>query len=168
MNSGRCPVTKKYREWLYIHCYPKSDRDPTGVGIQVTKGAAEDAIASIVDGHMTFVAPIPRGERLEALFTWSDGLTKRLSADWDPQNASPDLNMEVVKGLSAPPPAHPDMVSVLCACQKSERKTDNCQSLIAEPDPDCARTYAGKCAEMLACAEGNPLHPPRCGSGYHC
>ncbi len=167
MNSGRCPITRKYREWLYITCYPRPDypKDPTGVGLQVTAGGQGDAITTVLGGRMTLVAPIPRGEKLEALFTWSDGLSKRLVVDWDPQNVAPYLRMEPEKAQKAAPPAHPEWGDALCACHKSERHVADCHDLVAEADSDCMRSYLGQCAEVLACTEGNPLFAPKCESG---
>jgi hypothetical protein len=167
MNSGRCPVTKKYREWLYINCYPNSDKHPRGVALQVIAGGQGDAITTVLDGHMTLVAPMVRGERIEALFTWSDGLTKRLIVEWDAQEVAADLHMDPEKTLKATPSAHPEVVENLCACHKSERKATDCRELIAQEDADCTRTYPDKCALLLACAEGNPLYPPRCEAGSY-
>ena len=167
MNSGRCPVTRKYREWIYITCYPRSDypKDPTGVGLEVTAGGQGDAITTVLGGRMTLVAPIPRGEKLEALFTWSDGLTKRLVVDWDPQNSAPYLRMEPEKERKAEPPSHPEWYDALCACHKSERQVTDCHGLVAQADPDCMRSYVGQCAPVLGCAEGNPLFAPKCEAG---
>ncbi|MFZ5892037.1 MAG: alginate O-acetyltransferase AlgX-related protein [Myxococcota bacterium] len=164
MNSGRCPITKKYREWLYVSCFPKSERDPSGLGLQVLSEQA-DAITSLIDGRMILVAPIPRGERLEVLFSWSDGLSKRLIVDWDARGAAPDLRMELEKTRTARAPDHPDLMKALCNCHQNERQRANCHDLIAQPDPDCFRSYSGQCKELLACAEGNPLFPPRCLAG---
>lgn len=167
MNSGRCPTTRKFREWIYITCYPRPDypKDPRPVGLQVTAGDQGDGIASVVDGRMTLVAPLLPGANLEALFTWSDGLTKRLVVDWDAANTAPNLHMDPEKTRKAQSPAPPSAYDALCACHKSERKVSDCHELIAQADPDCLRTYAGKCAETLACAEGNPIFPPSCEAG---
>ena len=167
MNSGRCPVTKKYREWVYITCYPRPDypKDPVGVGLQILAGGQGDAITTVVDNRMTLVAPIPPGQNLEALFTWSDGVTKRLVVDWDPKNAAPYLRMEPEKQTKAAALPHPEVTDALCVCHKSVRQVTHCGDLIAEADPDCMRTYAGQCAEALACAEGNPLFAPKCEAG---
>jgi hypothetical protein len=167
MNSGRCPVTRKYREWLYITCYPRTDypKDPVPVGLQVVKGGLGDAVTTLVGGRLTFVAPIPPGENLEALFTWSDGLTKRLVVDWDPKNVAPYLRMDPEKSAKAEPPTHPSFFDALCACHKSERQSNDCTDMVAEADPDCMRSYAGSCAETLACAEGNPVFAPKCPAG---
>lgn len=162
--SGGCPVTKKYREWLYIRCFPSSPRAPQGVGLQVVSGGLGDALAWVSGGQMTLVAPIPTGSNLEALFSWSDGKTKRLRVSWDAQGRAPELSMAPDTSAHAEAP-NAAAAARICACYQAANPGADCGALIASPDATCVDTYANDCPRLLACAEGDALSPPRCPSG---
>jgi hypothetical protein len=164
-SGPRCPVTKKYREWLYVTCYPKRAAEPTPIGARVLRGSVVDSIVSVNDGRLTLVAPIPKDQPYEAVFTWSDGASKRLIVEWDPAGAAPDMRMVQEPTERAEPPASPDASAKICGCFRRETNAEDCRELIAQPDPDCAAAYAGDCTKMLACAEGHALYPPRCAPG---
>jgi len=163
--SSGCPVTKKYREWLYIRCYPGSPKAAQGTGIQIVSGGLGDAIAWVHGGKMTLVAPIPTGSNLEALFSWSDGKTKRLRVVWDAQGLAPEMSMAVDDSTPAATPADAKAAERVCACHQGAHPGTNCDSLIANADPNCVESYAKDCAGLLACAQGDALYPPRCPAG---
>ncbi len=160
--SSGCPVTKKYREWLYIRCFPSSAKAAQGTALQVVQGG--DALAWVSDGQMTLVAPIPTGSALEALFTWSDGKTKRLRVSWDAKGSAPEMSMAVDSSAAAAPP-NARAAERVCACYQAAHPGANCGALIANPDANCIETYATDCSGLLACAQGDPLYPARCADG---
>jgi hypothetical protein len=162
--SSGCPVTKKYREWLYIRCFPASSKAPRGVGLQVLGGDLGDSLSWVQDGEMTLVAPVVAGQSLEALFSWSDGKTKRLRVQWDAAGSAPDLSMALESGSVASMPGDPAAAAKICACYQSEQ-LGKCGAIIANADASCVETYGADCKQLLACAEGNPLAPPRCAPG---
>ncbi|HEX2871433.1 MAG TPA: hypothetical protein VHP33_09260 [Polyangiaceae bacterium] len=163
--SGGCPVTKKYREWLYIRCYPADAKAAQGTGIQVVSGGLGDAIAWVHGGKMTLVAPIPPGSNLEALFSWSDGKTKRLRVVWDAQGIAPEMSMAVDADAPAAAPADPSAVERVCGCHQKANPGAACDALIANADANCVETYGQDCTGLLACAQGDALYPPRCPAG---
>jgi SGNH hydrolase-like domain, acetyltransferase AlgX len=164
--SSRCPVTKKSREWLYVRCTSDNPKAPQGVGLQVVEGGLGDAITWVKDGKMTLVAPIPKGSRLDALFTWSDGKTKRLRVEWDAAGSAPDMSMAFEDGVAASAPDAKASERV-CACYQAAHAGASCSSLIANADSTCVDTYPNDCARLLACAQGDALSPPRCPAGSH-
>ena len=162
--SSRCPVTMKSREWLYVRCSSDNPKAPQGIGLQVVEGGLGDAMTWVKDGKMTLVAPIPKGSRLQALFTWSDGKTKRLRVEWDAAGSAPDMSMAFEDGVTASAPdAH--ATERVCACYQSAHAGADCSLLIANADATCVETYANDCPRLLACAEGDALSPPRCPAG---
>ena len=163
--SGGCPITKKYREWLYIRCYPANGKAPRGVGLQVLSGGLGDAITWVRDGSMTLVAPIPSGAPLDTLFSWSDGSTKRLRVTWDAAGSAPDMGMTPERGATATAPGDARAADRVCACYQSVHPGSACGSLIANADASCVDTYREDCTRLLACAEGDALYPPRCPAG---
>jgi hypothetical protein len=163
--SGGCPITKKYREWLYVRCYPENAKAPRAVGLQVMSGGLGDAITWLRDGSMTLVAPIPSGTKLDALFSWSDGTSKRLRVTWDAAGSAPDMTMTPENGTSATAPGDALAADRVCACYQSVHPGGACSALIANADATCVATYADDCARMLACAQGDALYPPHCPSG---
>jgi hypothetical protein len=165
--SAGCPVTKKYREWLYIRCVPQSSAAPRAVGLEVVKGGLGDALSWVSDGEMTLVAPIPPGAELEAVFSWSDGKSKRLRVVWDAAGTAPDLSMAPDPGPAARQPGDARAAVKLCACHQAAHPGASCGALIANADASCLETYEAECPKLLACAEGDPLFPPRCAPGFH-
>jgi hypothetical protein len=172
--SSGCPVTKKYREWLYVRCFPSSPKAAQGTALQVVEGGLGDAITWVSGGKMTLVAPIPTGQNLQALFTWSDGKTKRLRVSWDEKGSAPEMSM-VPDGSAAATPADSKASERVCGCYQSLHPGADCSTLIASADVACVDTYASDCAGLLACAQGDALHPPRCpdgsrnaGASLHC
>lgn len=163
--SGGCPVTKKYREWLYIRCYPADAKAARGIGIQVVSGGLGDAIAWVSGGKMTLVAPIPTGSNLEALFSWSDGKTKRLRVVWDAQGVAPEMSMAVDSAAPAAAPADAKAAERVCGCHQTAHPGAACDALIANADANCVETYGQDCTGLLACAQGDALYPPRCPAG---
>ncbi len=162
--SSRCPVTRKSREWLYVRCTSDNPKSPQGVGLQVVAGGLGDAMTWVKDGKMTLVAPIPKGSRLEALFTWSDGKTKRLRVEWDAAGSAPDMSMAFEDGVAATAP-DAKATERICACYQSAHAGADCSTLIANADASCVETYANDCPRLLDCAEGDALSPPRCPAG---
>jgi len=118
----------------------------------------------VYDGEMTLVAPIVPGERLEALFSWSNGTTKRLRVEWDAKGAAPDLSMVPEQHSVARPAGDTVAATKICACYQSEGR-GSCGAIIANADVACVNTYDSDCRQLLACAEGNPLAPPACPVG---
>ena len=164
--SSRCPLTMKSREWLYVRCFSDNPKAPQGVGLQVVEGGLGDAMTWVKDGKMTLVAPIPKGSRLEALFSWSDGKTKRLRVEWDAAGSAPEMSMAFEEGVAASAPdAH--ATERVCACYQSANAGADCSLLVANADATCVETYANDCPRLLACAEGDALSPPRCPAGSH-
>jgi len=162
--SSGCPVTKKYREWLYIRCFPSSPRAPQGTALQVVEGGLGDAIAWVNGGKMTLVAPIPTGQSLQALFTWSDGKTKRLRVTWDAKGSAPEMSMAPDDSAAATAP-NASAAERVCACHQQLHPGTDCTALIANADQHCVDTYVKDCSSLLACAQGDALHPPRCPAG---
>lgn len=162
--SSGCPVTKKYREWLYVRCFPASPKAAQGTALQVVEGGLGDAMAWVSEGKMTLVAPIPTGQNLQALFTWSDGKTKRLRVIWDERGSAPEMNMVLETGAAARP-ADARASERVCGCYRSLHPGADCSALIASADITCVDTYANDCPALLACAQGDALHPPVCPAG---
>jgi hypothetical protein len=155
--SSGCPVTKKYREWLYIRCRPEFASSPRGVGLEVTKGAANEAITWVHDGGMILVAPIPPKSELEALFSWSNGTSKRLRVTWDPAGAAPELTMKPETGATAKAPGDSAAAERVCACYQAAHTRANCGGIVANADAACLAAYAKDCTQLLACAARDPL-----------
>ena len=162
--SSGCPVTKKYREWLYIRCFPTSPKAAQGTAVQVIEGGLGDALAWVNGGKMTLVAPIPTGQNLEALFTWSDGKTKRLRVTWDAKGSAPEMSM-APEASAAAAPADAHASERVCGCYQSLHPGADCTALIASADVTCVETYGNDCVGLVACAQGDALHPPRCPAG---
>jgi len=59
-----------------------------------------------------------------------------------------------------------DEAKKLCACHKKQTGADSCVFLVAQPNPDCQRTYGEDCTSLLACSSGDPLYAPTCKAGY--
>ena len=167
VGSAGCPVTKKYREWLYIRCVPAHRSAPRAVGLEILEGGLGDALSWVSDGEMTLVAPIPPGSQLEARFSWSDGKSKRLRVVWDAAGAAPELSMTPDDGPVAKPPGEPRAAERVCACYRALHPGASCGALIANADASCLQTYEAECPQLLACAQGDALFPPRCAEGFH-
>lgn len=165
--SAGCPITKKYREWLYIRCVPARASSPRAVGLEVIKGGLGDALAWVSDGEMTLVAPIPTGSELEARFSWSDGKSKRLKVTWDAAGAAPELSMAPDPEPPAPVPGDAEAARRVCECYRAAHPGATCGGLIGSADQGCVRTYEGDCTKLLSCAQGDPLFAPRCLPGHH-
>jgi acetyltransferase AlgX (SGNH hydrolase-like protein) len=163
--SAGCPVTKKYREWLYIRCVPARPSAPQAVGLEVVQGGLGDALSWVHDGEMTLVAPIPSGSGLEAIFSWSDGKSKRLRVVWDAAGAAPEMTM-TPDAKRAKAPGDANAAERVCACYQSVHPGATCGAIIANADVDCVKTYDADCQKLLACAQGDALSPPRCARGF--
>jgi hypothetical protein len=116
---------------------------------------------------MTLVAPIPAGSGLEAIFSWSDGKSKRLRVVWDKDAIAPELSMTLDEKAAAKAPGDPRAADRICACYQAAHPEARCGALIANADASCLQTYDADCGKLLACAQGDPLSPPKCADGFH-
>lgn len=156
--------TQRIREWLRVTCkeWSNAGKTSTPLGIVTEKGDGGEAMTMVWDKEMSLIAPIVRGDEFSALMFWSDK-TRRLTVHWPADWAEPDMNIDEVK-VEASAPAVSEAAKTLCECYKQTEKKDSCSGLLAEPDADCAKTYAGDCVALLRCGEGHPVYHPSCGA----
>lgn len=156
--------TQRIREWLRVTCteWSNAGKTSTPLGIVTEQGDKGEVMAMLWGKEMTMLAPIVRGDEFSALFFWSDGV-RRLTVHWPDAWAEPDMELKAVSVEASPKPA-PEGAQALCDCYKQLEKKDSCSGLLAQPDADCLRTYAGDCTGLLRCGEGHPVYHPSCGA----
>jgi hypothetical protein len=149
--------TKQLREWLGIFCRAKGGAK----GVTVAKGT--EVMAGTVPGGSVLIAPILRGQDIQATFFF-DGATREFTVD------VPDDPRGAVIGFSkpaaaAPPPPPAAETGAFCTCFASKFPRQACSKANMVADADCARTYANDCSKLLACSSGDPAAAPTCASG---
>ena len=162
-DAAHC-TTKKVREWFSIRCHPRKHADPkqNPVAVNVVEGGWGDALTLSRGGEVTLIAPVVEGDELVADFHWGDH-TQRLTITWKKGDVVAEAGFGA-KEDARPPPAGADP-EALCACWKQTSKQDTCTDLLADASEACAKSYAGDCASMLACASGDAARPPACAEG---
>lgn len=165
--------TKRIREWVYVRCTKKKS-GPTPAGVEVLSGGHGEALALTNAGVVSLVAPIVRGDALEARFTWlNDGpqksggaptFSKKLVIRWPADVVEPDAAIVKDEGPGQPAPAID--LSRLCACYEETSGQKSCEGMLAAPRPECLATYgSGPCRALMECATGWPARMPRCPEG---
>jgi hypothetical protein len=164
LGSEGCEA-KKIREWLYVRCAPWNAHAPKITALEVARVGLGEAMAVVTaEGAATLVAPAPPGADLEAVFGW-EGRPRKLVVRWDRERIVPDMSFADAAGF-APRPVDAAGRDELCACHQRATGRPTCASMVAAPDADCQRTFAGDCARLLACAAGDPARAPRCPAGH--
>lgn len=162
-DAANC-TTKKVREWFSIRCHPRKNAGKANpVAVKVVKGGGGDAITLSRGGEVTLIAPVVEGDELVADFLWGDH-TQRLTITWKKGDVVADAAFGPREAVAAPPAAvDPE---ALCACWKEKSKGESCADFIGDASEACAKSYAGDCASMLACAAGDPARVPGCAEGF--
>jgi hypothetical protein len=158
-------VTKRIREWVYVRCAPrKSGARPASA--RVISGGHGDALVLSNDGTVSLVAPVIRGDAFEARFSWSNpSSAERLVIHWPADVVEPEAALVEDKDPADPPPADASGTAALCRCWEEATGDKDCRAMLAAPNPDCLRTYAGQCKQLVECATGWPLRMPTCEAG---
>lgn len=156
--------TKIVREYLRVSCRGKNDTGGTPTTVGVTRGGRE-AYTFAAGGVTSLVVPFVSGVHLEAMFSWTDKAHK-LVVKW-PNGAPQPPIVGVFEGASSPLDARsPDIAERLCTCHKKITGSQSCEDVFGGADPDCDRTYANDCANLLACSRFEPGVWPKCQEGF--
>ena len=150
--------TKRAREWVGIFCRQRGGAK----GVTVTSGT--EVLAGTVPGGSFLVAPALYGQDVRATFVF-EGATRTLiiKAPDGPHDALIEFSKPLPAAAASPAAEGTD---AFCTCVGAKTPGLKCSSANVVPDSDCARTYAGDCAKLLACASGQPASPPTCAAGF--
>jgi hypothetical protein len=151
--------TQKIREWMLVRC-KKSEKDPAPHEIRVLRSGNDEAMTFVSPEMSTLLAPIVRGQKFLAHFSWP-GRASDLNSDWMATAAETDRRF--VKAETPPDPPRAADHALLSACLASEKR--EVASFIGGANADCERTWAKDCKRMIACAEGSPMSAPICPAG---
>ena len=153
--------TKMVREWLGIFCRNKGGAK----GVVVVTGT--EVRAGALPGAALLIAPIVAGQDLRATFAF-EGHSRDFVVKVGENVETADIGFTkplpaVALGAGAGPSAE---TAAFCTCFSAQNAGQACSAARAVPDADCARTYAGDCTKLLACASGDPSAAPHCTEGH--
>jgi len=183
-SAADCETTQ-IDEWLRITCLRTDRNRPTGV--RVLTGDHGEALTVVTADAATLITPLFPGEVLEADFSWTNR-RQRLTVQWEEDRSVAGFTRLPGRGASL---SVSDPAAALCALHAEQRRErlceqhgeplapevsewrhswvsgceESCAQLAAAPSPECAETWAGDDAMLLACAEGDPLALPSCPAG---
>jgi hypothetical protein len=109
------------------------------------------------------VAPLFAGQDVHATFSYGSE-TREFSAKVAKQGDVPEIafTKPLPKNDAIPGADGNASADAFCACFEKEHEGKKCESARTAPSADCARTYAGDCKRLLACAEGDDAAQPSC------
>src|SRR5262249_5602089 len=141
---------------------PSADAKGAPTGVALRGGGGGDALAFVREGTATLIAPILPGEELTADFYWAER-TQRLVIPSLANEVLADGRLEKESEPAAP--AAMEDAAEVCGCFKEVTKATTCEGFLGDGSAACARTYAGDCKAILACAEGDFAKRPACAPG---
>jgi hypothetical protein len=157
-------ATHLVREWLRVDCTRRKPSSPRPLGAVVVEGGHGEAFVTAGEDHVVLVAPLLAGDRFAADFSWSNR-TQRLAVNWAADARFPEMTFQIPTKNEPSPTPPPLDLEPLCGCMKAHRQGFTCLGQVLAPHPDCARTYAGACDKILACAAGDLEALPTCPEG---
>jgi hypothetical protein len=182
-------VTQIDREWLKVRCGRKTKRDEFGT-IELIEGRVPASMVMQTSDGFSLVTPLTVGENVTARLHWKKDI-RELQIRWPVgEDGAPKFTGSFVASEGEPTLAPPSPAATrLCTCHKQvvdERwceqpggasyddqsyYVDGCREACTElwGDPalveTCDKHFAGKCAELLACVQNDPLFAPPCPEG---
>lgn len=182
-------TTQIEREWLKVRCGRKTKRDEFGA-IELTEGRTPASMAMQTIDGFSLVTPLTVGENVTARLHWKKQIRELqirwpLGEDGKPKFTGSFVAIDGEPTVTEPSPA----ATRLCTCHHTvvdERwceqsggtdyasenyYVDGCREACTEVwgDPGlvetCDKAFAGKCDELLACVQNDPLFAPPCPEG---
>lgn len=162
--------TKRIREWVRILCIPRDYGDLASVPqkIEVGEHRARRVMTMVMPASAALTVAMAPGDSLTATFTWKHA-TRKLEMSWAKDAASPTAAFQVLREERPDEPSYQrpefptELARSLCQCwqeiylpdDRSPPKFPLCPAIYGDLIPGCYR-YAGTCADMVACALGDP------------
>jgi hypothetical protein len=149
-------VTRRLKEWQRVTCLtpPEVPWWPTAVSLEA--GSAETMLLS-APGRTDLLTPLSPGQDLSALFHWTDRV-ERLTITW--QGDEPVM---AFSPLSDVPPIQVAPQRPLVECLKTTQ-SQHPSLWFGDDTRGCAETWRD-CPDLIGCAQGARLRPPRCPDG---
>lgn len=166
------------REWLRVTCSPGRRSGLPGA-VQVLAGGGTETLTTVAGANVTLVTTLLPGQPVTARFFWA-GAVRDLRVTWPGGADAPEMAFEDVADVEGRELAPSEAEARLCACwteTMGERECEtnrygdvgeceaSCRYAFGEASEGCLAAYGEDCASLVACATGDPDHPPRCSEG---